>query len=539
MSPISHERSTQAAPEPALEPDTAQRVLRNPAFVLATASATCALIVLDTNVVAVSLPSIARSFHASFSDVEWVVSAYMVAFASCLLPAGALADRFGRKRTLLLGLAVFFLASLGCGLAPSVAVLNIARAVKGVGAALLLPSALAVIAHTFHEGPARVRAWAVWGTCMGVATTVAPLVGGMITQWVGWRWIFLLNLPVCAVLAISALRTIGESRNPHAGPVDVAGSALFGTSLALLIWAFIEAPAAGWSSLSTVVRLCASALLLTGFVQLQRVRQHAMVDLALFRQPRFVAAVLAMFGYAACAQVMMPFLPLYLQNAFGLSAVKAGTGMLPFALAMVVGPYIGSALSKRLSALSLLSTGLLLIGAGNLVTALCAAPIAGEAHYGFVALGMVITGIGAGVLNGDTQKAIMACVPPSRTGMASGISTTTRFTAIVSSVGILGAVLAARTQSVFDARPELTSAIRHQLDAGFMSRVLAGDAAGATANLSPAVGAALRNAAHISFASGFAAALYLAGLIAIVIALSVRMLAGRTSSSRASGIAVE
>ncbi len=539
MSPISHERSTQAAPEPALEPDTAQRVLRNPAFVLATASATCALIVLDTNVVAVSLPSIARSFHASFSDVEWVVSAYMVAFASCLLPAGALADRFGRKRTLLLGLAVFFLASLGCGLAPSVAVLNIARAVKGVGAALLLPSALAVIAHTFHEGPARVRAWAVWGTCMGVATTVAPLVGGMITQWVGWRWIFLLNLPVCAVLAISALRTIGESRNPHAGPVDVAGSALFGTSLALLIWAFIEAPAAGWSSLSTVVRLCASALLLTGFVQLQRVRQHAMVDLALFRQPRFVAAVLAMFGYAACAQVMMTFLPLYLQNAFGLSAVKAGTGMLPFALAMVVGPYIGSALSKRLSALSLLSTGLLLIGAGNLVTALCAAPIAGEAHYGFVALGMVITGIGAGVLNGDTQKAIMACVPPSRTGMASGISTTTRFTAIVSSVGILGAVLAARTQSVFDARPELTSAIRHQLDAGFMSRVLAGDAAGATANLSPAVGAALRNAAHISFASGFAAALYLAGLIAIVIALSVRMLAGRTSSSRASGIAVE
>ena len=124
-------------------------------FALGTASATCALIVLDTNVVAVSLPSIARSFHASFADVEWVVSAYMVAFAACLLPAGALADRLGRRKMLLAGLAVFFLASLGCGLAPSATVLNVARAIKGVGAAMLLTSALAVIANTFHEGPAR------------------------------------------------------------------------------------------------------------------------------------------------------------------------------------------------------------------------------------------------------------------------------------------------------------------------------------------------------------------------------------------------
>jgi EmrB/QacA subfamily drug resistance transporter len=507
--------------------------------VLATASATCALIVLDTNVVAVSLPSIARSFQASFADVEWVVSAYMVAFASCLLPAGALADRFGRKRTLLLGLAVFFLASLGCGLAPSVGVLNIARAVKGVGAALLLTSALAVIANTFHEGPARVRAWAVWGTCMGLATTVAPLVGGMITQWLGWRWIFLLNLPVCAVLAVCVLRAFRESRNPHAGPVDIAGSALFGTALALAIWALIEAPNAGWASVATGARLGGSALLFAGFVQVQRVRQHAMVDLTLFRQPRFVAAVLAMFGYAACAQVMMTFLPLYLQNAFGLSAIAAGTGMLPFALAMVVGPYVGAALSKHLSAMTLLSTGLVLTGTGNLFTALCAAPAAGHASYAFVAVGMVITGVGAGVLNGDTQKAIMACVPPNRTGMASGISTTTRFTGIVSSVGVLGAVLAARTQGAFDAQPEVTSAIRRELDAGFMSHVLAGDVAGATAHLSPAAGAVVRSAAHISFAVGFADALYLAGIAAIAIAVGVRVLAGRAMSARMGGAAVE
>jgi EmrB/QacA subfamily drug resistance transporter len=517
----------------ALRPKTADtplaavpaRTVRHAGFVLATTSATCALIVLDTNVVAVSLPSIARSFHASFADVEWVVSAYMVAFASCLLPAGGLADRFGRKRMLLLGLAVFFLASLGCGLAPSALLLNIARAVKGVGAAMLVTSALAVIANTFHEGPERVRAWAVWGTCMGLATTVAPLVGGVITQWFGWRWIFLLNLPVCTVLLVCAWRVIEDSRNPEAGPIDVAGSTMFGAGLAVAIWALIEAPSAGWASGSTGAKLSAAALLFAGFVQLQRVRPHAMVELALFRQPRFVAAVLAMFGYAACAQVMMTFLPLYLQNAFGLPAIAAGVGMLPFALAMVVGPYIGAALSRRLSAMALLSTGLLLIGAGNFLTAL----VAGEARYGLVAIGMVVTGLGAGVLNGDTQKAIMACVPPNRTGMASGISATTRFTAIVISVGVLGAVLAARTQAAFYARPELTPAVRSALDAGFLSRVLAGDTAAASAHLPSSISAPLAAAAHASFASGFAAALYLAAATAAVIALAVRLLTGRAS----------
>jgi EmrB/QacA subfamily drug resistance transporter len=505
----------------------------NPAFVLATASATCALIVLDTNVVAVSLPSIARSFHASFAAVEWVVSAYMVAFAACLLPAGGLADRVGRKRMLLLGLAVFFLASLGCGVAPSAAMLNVARAVKGVGAAMLLTAALAVIANTFHEGPARVRAWAVWGTCMGLATTVAPLVGGVITQWLGWRWIFLLNLPVCAVLAWCASRSIRESRNPTPGPLDAAGGILFGLALALGIWALIEVPADGLASWTTGARLAACALLFGAFIQVQRARAHAMVDLALFRQSRFVAAVLAMFGYAACAQVMMTFLPLYLQNAFGLSAVMAGVGMLPFALAMVLGPYIGALLARRLPGMALLSAGLVLIAAGNLLTAW----VAGDSSYALVALGMVVTGLGAGIMNGDTQKAIMACVPPDRTGMASGISTTTRFTAIVSSVGVLGAVLAARTHTAFVAGIPMTPEVRAALDSGFMSRVLAGDMAQATAHLPPGLRVALVSAAHASFASGFAAALAVAGAMAVASAAGIWVLGRGSDAVRVGGTA--
>jgi EmrB/QacA subfamily drug resistance transporter len=494
-------------------------------FLLGTASATCALIILDTNVVAVSLPSIARTFHAGFAEVEWVVSAYMVAFASCLLPAGGLADRFGRKRMLLAGLAVFFIASLGCGLAPSAAMLNIARAIKGVGAAMLLTAALAVIANTFREGPARAKAWAIWGMCMGVSTTIAPLIGGAITQWFGWRWVFLINLPVCAILAWCVGRSIRESRNPEAGPIDVTGSTLFGLALAIGIWALIATQSDGWHSWATRGRFAACALLFLAFIQVERTRHHAMIDLALFRQPRFVAAVLAMFGYAACAQVMMTFLPLYLQNAFGLSAIAAGMGMLPFAISMIIGPYIGTVLSARLSSAALLAIGLSIIGAGNLLTAF----VASHAHYGLVAIGMIVTGCGAGVLNGDTQKAIMACVPPNRTGMASGISTTTRFTAIVTSVGVLGAVLAARTQSALGVRLAADPAAAGQVDASFMSRVLAGDLSHATAQLSPATQEVLADAARSSFASGFSSALCVAGVLAVAIATAVWLLAGRAA----------
>jgi EmrB/QacA subfamily drug resistance transporter len=493
-------------------------------FVLLTCSATCALITLDTNVVAVALPSIARDFHAGFADVEWVVSAYMVAFAACLLPAGALADRIGRRKLLIAGLAAFMLASLGCGLAPSALALNIARAAKGVGAAMLLTSALAIIANTFHEGAARARAWAVWGTCMGVSTTIAPLVGGVITQWLGWRWIFLLNLPICALLAWCAWRGIRESRNPHAGAIDWLGSALFAAALALGVWALIGTQADGWTGWRTGARLGACAVLLVVFVRAQNVRhvrnvhRPPMIDLALFRQPRFVAAVLAMFGYAACAQVMMTFLPLYLQNAFGLPAVRAGIGMLPFAISMVIGPHIGAALARRVPGMTLLALGLATIGAGNLLTAL----FAGMSSYPLIAIGMIVTGLGAGVLNGDTQKAIMACVPAHRTGMASGISTTTRFTAIVTSVGVLGAVLATRTQHALDAYAAASAELRRALDGAFLSRVLAGDLAH-----TGAVSEGIAQFARMSFASGFAAALAMAGVCALCVAMAVWLLAGR------------
>jgi MFS family permease len=421
---------------------------------------------------------------------------------------------------------VFAIASLGCGLAPDVAFLNVSRAVKGVGASMLLTSALAVIATAFPGPRERARAWAIWGMTMGIATTVAPLVGGVITQWVGWRWIFLLNLPICAVLVICARRVVVESRNPHALRIDFAGSLLFGVGLALGIWALIGAQDAGWHGAATLSRFAACVLLMICFVVVEKRAAHAVIDVSLFAQPRFVAAVLGMFGYAACAQVMMTFLPLYLQNAFEWTPVHAGIGMLPFALSMIVGPYLGARIGRRVAgATSTLSVGLCLVGVGNLLTA----AFAPSGEYEWVALGMIVTGLGAGVLNGDTQKAIMACVPSHRSGMASGISTTTRFTAIVTSVGVLGAVLASRTRAAIDAATACDGHGGACVNARFMSDLLAGDVGHALTQLAPDLQRTLTPIAPAGFASGFASALSVAAVIALAIAAAIWLLAGRRS----------
>lgn len=478
--------------------------------VLLTASAACALIVLDTNIVAVTLPRIAHDLQATFVDIEWVVSAYMLTFAAGLLPAGGLADRFGRKRMLLIGLAIFTLASLGCGLAGTVLQLNVARAVKGVGAALLLTAALATIAHVFHEERARARAWAFWGACMGSAMLVAPSLGGVISQWVGWRWVFLLNLPVCVLLAVMVVRHVGESRDDRAARLDGWGSLFLSGSLFLLVWALIDANRIGWLHGQTLARGLGGVLLLAAFVGVERLQQRPMVDLALFRNPRFLGALLAMAAYAGCAQVMMTFMPFHLQVGLGFSAVDTGLAMVPFGLAMLVFPRIGVVLSRRLDGSVMLASGLLLVGVGNALAAWAATTV----QYLPFALATTVLGAGAGLLNGDTQKNIMACVPRERSGMASGLSTTTRFSAIVLAFGVLGGLLAYRTQALLAEAAAQVPALAGVSDS-IVSRLVAGDMRGALAVL-PMDAAVLQPVLRTAFAGGFAWVMLAAAAAALV-----------------------
>lgn len=502
---------------------------------LLTASAVCSLIVLDTNIVAVTLPSIARDLGANFADIEWVVSAYMLAFAALLLPAGSLADRFGRQKTLIWGLGIFILASVGCGAAPNALFLDIARAIKGVGAALLLTSALASIGHTFHDEVERAKAWAFWGGCMGVAMTAAPTLGGLITEYVGWRWIFYLNLPVGLFLMYMVWRAVPQSRDAQAARLDPWGSLAFSASLLCLIWGLIEASRIGWNNPLTYTRLLGGALLMGLFVLIERLQQRPMIDLRLFRHPRFIGALLGMFAYAACAQVMMTLLPFYLQNGLGFSAIFAGLGMLPFAVTMLIFPRLGARLAGRVTPANMMAIGLTLVGSGNLLSAWAV----NSGGYLPFALAIAVTGAGAGLLNGDTQKNIMACVPRERTGMASGMSTTMRFSAVMLAIGVYGALLASHAEQQLHSDLSTQGPALLGQAQGIASRVVAGDMSAALSLVPESARMRVEPLARQAFVAGFSLLLWVAGLAGLLGALVVGTLMRNPIPAQRSNLVLE
>jgi EmrB/QacA subfamily drug resistance transporter len=474
------------------------------------------LIMLDTNIVAVSLPSIARDLHGGFTDVEWVVSAYILPFAALLMPAGALADRLGRRRMLILGLSIFTLASLLCGVAPNLAVLNGARALQAVGASLQLTASLAAISHGFetHE---RARVFAIWGTVMGMAPPLGPIVGGLVTSYLGWRWAFYINLPLGAGLIALAVTSVAESRDPQASRLDFPGIILFGTGLFGIVWALIDANNVGWASSSTIVKLAIGAALLVAFAFAERRHPRPMIDLTIFRDPTVVGAAIAMLGYAAAAQVMMTILPLYLQDAFDHSPSTAGLAMIPFALPLLIGPSVGGKLSARMSSRAILSLGLGLVALGDAVAAVA---VLADLGYWTAAIGMFATGSGAGLLNSETAKAQVSSVPPERAGMASGLASTTRFIGIIAGVAGLGAVLSAVAESSL--RRLGSPLVPDQtIDwHGISLRVVGGDANGALSALPEAMRTAIASTVHSSVAAGFGAAFAVATIVAILSSLA-------------------
>jgi EmrB/QacA subfamily drug resistance transporter len=501
--------------------------------VLLIGSLGCAMTVLDTNVVGIVLPTIARDLQASFAEVEWVISAYVLCFASLLLPAGSIADRYGRKRVFLCGIALFALASLACGLAPSASTLYVARAAQGASAAFLLAPALAIVGHAFHEESARGRAWAVWGGIMGLTMVLSPLLGGTINSLLGWRWAFHVNVPICAVLGAAVLRWVRESRDPTPRPLDFPGIVLFASGMFAVTWALILGPAHGWVSGAVLSRAAAGLGIFTMFCLVEQRRPHPMLDLALFKARPFVGAVVAMFAYAASAQVMASVLPLFLQNARGNTALAAGVGMLPFALAMLVFPQVGRRLSPWLDGPGVLTLGLGIVALGNVIMAYAAQ----QAGQGMVITGMALLGTGGGLLNGETQKAIMGTVPPHRAGMASGVSTTARFSGILLGFASLGAVLASNVGTSI--RMALQApAIRHALEAAhihvqenFAGRVVAGDLEGATATYPANVARALSGIARDAYAHGFSRAFMLAAAVAAACAIAVLLTMRATAAS--------
>ncbi|MGC1305152.1 MAG: MFS transporter, partial [Caulobacteraceae bacterium] len=481
---------------------------RSPALtrllVLLCVSAPSFMLQLDANIVAVSLPSISHSLRAGFTDIEWVITAYTLSFASLVLPAGALADRFGRKPVLLIGLAVFTLASFLCGIAPNLAVLVGARALQGVGAALQLSAGLATLSHTFR-GEARGRAFAFWGSVIGAGISLGPIIGGFITQAFGWAWAFYINLPIGAAMILLSLYVIEDSRDPDARQVDVAGVISFSGFLFLTTLGLISGNHRGWSDRAVIAELLGALAFLALFVAAETMQRRPMLDFSFFRKPTYLGANIAGLAYAAGLLTMLTFVPIFLQSGLGYPPRTAGLMMLPMALPLFIVPRIvATQLAHRLTGRMLLTAGLAIVSLGLVLMGLAA----GRLAYLPLLAGMLATGVGAGILNGEIAKVSMTVIPPERAGMASGMAGTVRFSGLVIGFAALGAVLFARISAGVSAGLADAGATERL---GFIRRVAAGDLSGAGALTAPR--ALLHALALRSFSQGYEALLFSAAAL--------------------------
>ncbi len=394
------------------------------------------MLLIDITIVNVALPDIARDLGSSFTDLQWVIDAYALALAALLLTAGSLADLFGRRRLFIIGLALFTVSSLLCGLATTPSFLTWARALQGIGGAAMFATSLALLAEAFR-GPERGTAFGVWGATIGAAVAIGPLVGGALTEHVGWQSIFLINLPV-GILAIGiTLARVGESRDPEPGRVDWPGLVTFSGGLFLLVFALVRGNAEGWTSALILGFLIGAVLLLVAFVAVELRRANPMFDLTLFRRPAFTGAAIAAFGLSGGMFAMFLYITLYLQNTLHLKPLETGLRFLPMTVVSFFAAPIAGRLQSRIPLRWMFGTGLTLVGVGLL---LMRNGVTATSGWTALLAGFVVAGAGIGITNPSLATTAVGVVQPRRSGMASGINNTFRQVGIATGIAGFGAL---------------------------------------------------------------------------------------------------
>jgi EmrB/QacA subfamily drug resistance transporter len=399
---------------------------------------------LDTTIVNVALPSLVRELHATTSQLQWVVDAYNLVFAALLLTSGSLSDRFGRKGMLLGGLAVFGLASLIGGLTTTPGQLIAARAIMGLGAALIFPATLSIIANVFTERGERAKAIGLWGASAGVAIALGPIVGGWLLEQFAWSSIFFAMAPVAAVAVVLVAATVPTSRDPRAGSIDLPGFALSTAAMALLVFTIIEAPNYGWGSTRSIGGFAAALALLFVFIRRERQAGAPMIDLRLFRNLRFTAAsgsvTVAFFSLFGFIFLMTQ----YFQFIRGYGPLSTGVHLLPVATSVAVGSVVGTKLAVRLGTKLVVTAGLLAVTAFYAWVSL----IAAGTSYGVIAAQMVLFGLGMGFTSAPATESIMGAVSRAQAGVGSAVNDATRLLGGTLGVAVIGSVYA----SVYNSR---------------------------------------------------------------------------------------
>jgi EmrB/QacA subfamily drug resistance transporter len=396
------------------------------------------MIMLDNTVVNVALPSIAKDLKISISELEWVVTGYALVFASLLITGGKLADMIGRRRVFVMGLTVFSLSSLACGLAPSAGFLIGARMVQGVGAAMMSPATLSIITSTFPPKQ-RGQAIGIWAGVSALALAIGPLVGGLIVDNIGWNWIFFVNVPIGILGIVVSQLVIKESRDTsHEQSIDIPGLVTSALALFALSYALIEGNAKGWASTEILGLFVASVVLLAGFIVLESRQRLPMLDLSLFRIDSFVGAnVVALLVSLGMFGVFF-FISLYVQNILGYSPTKAGAIFLPMTILIILLAPITGKLSDRIGGRWLMGGGMTTLG----ISLLFYQRIGLHTDFWTLLPALVLGGIGMASVMSPMTSVAMASVPIDKAGVGSGVLNSFRQMGGALGIAIMGAILA-------------------------------------------------------------------------------------------------
>jgi EmrB/QacA subfamily drug resistance transporter len=467
------------------------------------------VIVMDNTIVNVALPTLARELDAGTSSLQWIVDAYTLVFAGLLLAAGGLGDRFGRKGALLAGLALFGAFSAAGAFASSTGQLISARAVMGVGAALIFPTTLAIIVNVFTEPRERAAAIGIWTAIAGVGVALGPISGGWLLEHFSWGSVFLVNVPVTVAGIVGTLVLVPRSRDPRAPRLDLPGLALSIAGVTLLVWSLIEAPSHGWMSTTTIGGIAGAVALLSVFTWWELRTPAPLLDVHLFRNMRFTAASLAItLGFFALFGFIF-LVTQYLQLVKGYSALQAGVRTLPFAIAMVVAAVSSPKMVPRLGTKLVVAAGLALMAGGFAIASTNDA----STSYTVIASAMVLMGFGLGSAAAPATESILASVPREKAGVGSAVNDTTREVGGTLGVAVLGSIMA----SVYGGRI-LDALSGTPLPAGI--RAAAGDSLAAALQIAGGVGGAagrgIALAAQDAFVQAFQIGSVVTGAVALV-----------------------
>ena len=426
------------------------------------------VIVIDASIVNVALPSIGAHLHFARADLSWVVNAYVLTFGGFLLLGGRMADLLGRRRMFMLGLVVFSLASFAGGIAQSEGWLIAARAVQGLGAAIVSPAALSIITVTFAEGAERNRALGIWGAVAGAGGAAGVLLGGILTSGLSWRWVLFVNVPIGLIAALLAPRTLRESRAEDGTTTfDLPGAVTVTAGLSLLVYAVVDTVNSGWGSTATLLRLGGAALLLIAFLVIERSSRHPLMPFSIFRLRTLRVANIIGLLIGMSLFSMFFFISLYLQDVLHYSPIKTGISYLPLAVGIIISAGAASQLVTRLGFKPPLIAGMLLIAGGLLWFS--QVPATGGSYAADVLGPSLLAAVGLGFSFVPVTIAAVTGTKPHEAGLASGLINTSQQVGGALGLAILATIANSRTQGLFHAGVHSTAvALTKGFDRAFL-----------------------------------------------------------------------